>query len=73
LIALVGLAGLSLSTIPAAWQRITLATDLGRLRCETEIQERHLLQLQGAVRAARGGRYARQKALRRLLLPPPGR
>ena len=69
-VALFGFLVLGVST-PASWRRCRLEKDLSRLRAETVRQEKRLRRTEQALRAARKDTFARERALRSLLLPPP--
>ncbi len=69
-VALAGLLVLGVSTIPAALRRMRLAANHARLCCENRGQEARLRELDQEVRAARLDTFARERALRALLLPP---
>jgi hypothetical protein len=70
-VALIGFLLLGISTIPVAWRRCRLERDLAQLRSETVRQEQRLRRTEQALHASRRDTFARERALRSLLLPPP--
>ena len=69
-VAVLGLALLFLTLVPAVFRHARLSRDLRRLHTEVERQERQVRALERSVRAAQDDTFAYERALRDLLHPP---
>jgi hypothetical protein len=74
-VAMLGLAIVIGSVVPAVLRRVRLTRDLDRLQAQVAAQEREVLRLEREVRAARSDTFAYEQALRSLFHPagPPTR